>query len=118
MWFPTCRRWCIISGGALGRRRVAAAELGRKSGAGLTGSRGFMRAGGEEAQRTRGASAYDAAAPTFDRHRALPDGAAPAIRAAVLAAAGHSSRPRLLDLGAGSGRIGWPFVAAGDDYVG
>src|SRR5436305_509129 len=26
--------------------------------------------------------------------------------------------PRLLDLGAGSGRIGAPFVAAGDDYVG
>lgn len=24
----------------------------------------------------------------------------------------------MLDLGAGSGRIGWPFVAAGDDYVG
>ena len=29
-----------------------------------------------------------------------------------------SSRPRLLDVGAGTGRIGWPFVAAGDDYVG
>jgi SAM-dependent methyltransferase len=28
------------------------------------------------------------------------------------------ARPRLLDLGAGTGRIGWPFVAAGDDYVG
>ena len=28
------------------------------------------------------------------------------------------TRPRLLDLGAGSGRIGWPFAAAGDDYVG
>lgn len=27
-------------------------------------------------------------------------------------------QPRLLDLGAGSGRIGWPFVAAHDDYVG
>ena len=26
--------------------------------------------------------------------------------------------PRLLDLGAGTGRIGWPFAAAGDDYVG
>ena len=26
--------------------------------------------------------------------------------------------PRLLDLGAGTGRIGRPFVAAGDDYVG
>jgi ubiquinone/menaquinone biosynthesis C-methylase UbiE len=63
-------------------------------------------------------SAYDAAAPSFDRHRALPDGVAEAIRAAVMAAAGGVPRPRLLDLGAGTGRIGWPFVAAGDDYIG
>jgi ubiquinone/menaquinone biosynthesis C-methylase UbiE len=63
-------------------------------------------------------SAYDAAAPSFERHRALPDGVAEAIRAAILAAIHASSRPRLLDLGAGTGRIGWPFVAAGDDYVG
>jgi SAM-dependent methyltransferase len=62
-------------------------------------------------------AAFDVTAPTFDRHRALPDGAAQAIRAAVLAAVDASS-PRLLDLGAGTGRIGWPFVAAGDDYVG
>jgi ubiquinone/menaquinone biosynthesis C-methylase UbiE len=63
-------------------------------------------------------SSYDAAAPSFDQHRALPDGVAPAIRAAVLAAIGEVRQPRLLDLGAGTGRIGWPFVAAGDDYVG
>jgi ubiquinone/menaquinone biosynthesis C-methylase UbiE len=63
-------------------------------------------------------SAYDAAAPSFDRHRALPDGVAESIRAAVLAVAGGAPRPRLLDVGAGAGRIGWPFVAAGDDYVG
>ena len=63
-------------------------------------------------------SAYDAAAPSFDRHRALPDGAAEAIRAAILASIAAPTRPRILDLGAGSGRIGWPFVAAGDDYVG
>ena len=62
-------------------------------------------------------SAYDAIAPRFDRDRALPEGAADAIRAAVLDAAGVA-RPRLLDLGAGSGRIGRPFVAAGDDYTG
>jgi SAM-dependent methyltransferase len=36
----------------------------------------------------------------------------------VLAAAGGVARPLLLDLGAGTGRIGWPFVAAGDAYVG
>jgi ubiquinone/menaquinone biosynthesis C-methylase UbiE len=62
-------------------------------------------------------SVYDAAAPTFERHRALPDGVPEAIRAAVLGAVDASS-PRLLDLGAGTGRIGIPFVAAGDDYVG
>jgi len=61
-------------------------------------------------------SPYDAGAPAFDRHRALPDGVPQAIRAAILAAAGVAS-PRLLDLGAGTGRIGEPFVAAGDDYV-
>jgi ubiquinone/menaquinone biosynthesis C-methylase UbiE len=62
-------------------------------------------------------STYDAVAPAFDRHRALPDGVVQAIRDAVLAAIA-TPRPRLLDLGAGTGRIGWPFVAAGDDYVG
>src|SRR5208282_2773192 len=30
----------------------------------------------------------------------------------------HMTRPRLLDIGAGAGRIGWPLVAAGDDYIG
>jgi ubiquinone/menaquinone biosynthesis C-methylase UbiE len=63
-------------------------------------------------------SAYDAAAPSFDRHRALPDGVAEAIRTAVGAAAGGVARPRLLDIGAGAGRIGWAFVAARDDYTG
>jgi ubiquinone/menaquinone biosynthesis C-methylase UbiE len=62
-------------------------------------------------------SAYDAAAPAFERHRALPDAVAPAVRAAVLAAVA-TPNPRLLDLGAGTGRFGRPFVAAGDDYVG
>ncbi|MDO8874745.1 MAG: class I SAM-dependent methyltransferase [Pseudolabrys sp.] len=61
-------------------------------------------------------SVYDAVAPQFDRHRALPDDAAVTVREAVLRAL--PPRPRLLDLGAGSGRIGWPFVAAHDDYVG
>ncbi len=61
-------------------------------------------------------SVFDAVAPQFDRHRALPDAAARAVRAAVLATL--PVRPRVLDLGAGSGRIGWPFVHAQDDYVG
>ena len=66
-------------------------------------------------------SAYDAAAPTFDCHRALPDGTADAVREAILGSILGSiatASPRLLDLGAGTGRIGRPFVAAGDDYVG
>lgn len=62
-------------------------------------------------------SAYDAIASRFDRERPLPDGVAEAVRAAVLEAAAMP-RPRVLDVGAGTGRIGWPFVAAGDDYVG
>jgi SAM-dependent methyltransferase len=59
---------------------------------------------------------YDGMASDFDRRRPLPDGVAETIRHAVLRA-GLPARPRLLDLGAGSGRIGWPFVAAGDDYI-
>jgi ubiquinone/menaquinone biosynthesis C-methylase UbiE len=62
-------------------------------------------------------SAFDSAAPTFERHRGFPDGVAQAIRAAVLKA-GDAAAPRLLDLGAGTGRIGRSFVEAGDDYVG
>ena len=62
-------------------------------------------------------SVYDAMAADFDRRRALPDGVAEAIRQTVLGA-GLPARPSVLDLGAGSGRIGWPFVRAGDDYVG
>lgn len=62
-------------------------------------------------------SAYDAVASSFDRLRALPEGVPQDIRAAILAAVAAPS-PRLLDIGAGTGRIGWPFVAAGDDYVG
>jgi predicted TPR repeat methyltransferase len=40
-----------------------------------------------------------------------------AVRAAVLAALATPA-PRLLELGAGTGRFGRPFVAAGDAYVG
>jgi ubiquinone/menaquinone biosynthesis C-methylase UbiE len=63
-------------------------------------------------------SAYDAAAPTFDRHRPLAAGVAEAIRTAILGTLDASPPPRVLDLGAGTGRIGRAFVAAGDDYVG
>src|SRR5215472_15152024 len=77
------------------------------------GRPGFAAAGAREFAR-----AYDAAAPSFDRHRALPDGVAEAIRTAVMAAVGGVPRPGLLDIGAGAGRIGHTFVAAGDNYVG
>src|SRR5436190_22300169 len=60
---------------------------------------------------------YDAVSPSFDRHRALEEGVADAVRVAVLRAIAQCA-PRLLDLGAGTGRVGWPFVHAGDDYVG
>jgi ubiquinone/menaquinone biosynthesis C-methylase UbiE len=62
-------------------------------------------------------SVYDVAAPTFTRDRAVPDEGTQDVRSAVLGAVALPS-PRLLDLGAGSGRIGWPFVRAGDDYIG
>jgi SAM-dependent methyltransferase len=61
-------------------------------------------------------SGYDAVALSFDDYRKLPDEAALAIRQAVLAAAAH--RPRLLEIGARTGRIGRPFVTAGDNYIG
>jgi ubiquinone/menaquinone biosynthesis C-methylase UbiE len=62
-------------------------------------------------------SVYDAMAPDFERRRALPDGVAEAVRSTILQS-GLPRRPRLLDLGAGTGRIGRPFVLAGDDYTG
>jgi ubiquinone/menaquinone biosynthesis C-methylase UbiE len=62
--------------------------------------------------------AYDVTALGFDFHRALPSRVPEAIRTAILASISTSSPPRLLDLGAGTGRIGRSFVAADDDYVG
>jgi ubiquinone/menaquinone biosynthesis C-methylase UbiE len=64
-------------------------------------------------------SAFDRVAPSFDKHRRLPHGVPEAIRSAVFDATKTASfQPRLLDIGCGTGRIGWPFVAAGDDYIG
>jgi len=61
---------------------------------------------------------FDAAASTFDQYRALPPGVPEAIRTAVWRAVNAPSGPRVLDLGAGTGRIGKAFVEAGDNYVG
>jgi ubiquinone/menaquinone biosynthesis C-methylase UbiE len=63
-------------------------------------------------------SAYDAMASDFECKRALPAEVPQSARRAILAALGHVDRPRVLDLGAGTGRFGWPFVTAGDDYIG
>ena len=61
-------------------------------------------------------SSYDSVAHSFDLHRPLPEHVPSAIRTAVLDAV-TASRPRLLDIGGGTGRIGRAFVAANDDYV-
>lgn len=59
---------------------------------------------------------FDETAAEFDRFRKLPDGVPDAIREALWR---HlPARGRLLDLGAGTGRVGLAFVAAGDDYLG
>jgi ubiquinone/menaquinone biosynthesis C-methylase UbiE len=63
-------------------------------------------------------SAYDALAFDFERQRALPADVPLSVRSVIRAALSHVDRPCVLDLGAGTGRFGWPFVAAGDDYVG
>jgi ubiquinone/menaquinone biosynthesis C-methylase UbiE len=43
---------------------------------------------------------------------------AQSVRAAVLQAVADVDRPPILDIGAGTGRFGRPFVMSGDDYVG
>jgi ubiquinone/menaquinone biosynthesis C-methylase UbiE len=63
-------------------------------------------------------STFDSTASTFERHRSLPKGVPEAIRTAIWSAAGLSASARVLDIGAGTGRIGRAFVAAGDAYVG
>jgi ubiquinone/menaquinone biosynthesis C-methylase UbiE len=63
-------------------------------------------------------SAYDTGASSFERHRALPNSVVEAIRSAIWSVAQLPERARVLDLGAGTGRIGRAFLAAGDFYVG
>jgi len=61
---------------------------------------------------------FDVSAPTFDRYRGLPPGVPETIRSAILTSIAVPPRPRVLDLGAGTGRIGKAFVDAGDAYIG
>ena len=68
-------------------------------------------------KQSRGAT-FDAAAATFERHRALPGEAPKAIRASIWTAAGLTTPAQVLDIGAGTGRIGRAFVEAGDSYTG
>src|SRR5262249_41625167 len=63
-------------------------------------------------------SIFDAGAASFDSHRSLPSGVPERIRAAVWQSSGGAAHRRVLDLGAGTGRIGKAFVEAGDFYVG
>ncbi len=63
-------------------------------------------------------STFDASASTFERYRPLPANGPGAIRAAIWSAAGLTAPARVLDIGAGTGRIGRAFVAAGDSYFG
>jgi SAM-dependent methyltransferase len=62
-------------------------------------------------------SDFDATADEFDRFRAFPAEVSTAIRNALRAAVGDSPGALFLDLGAGTGRIGEAFVAAGDAYI-
>lgn len=62
--------------------------------------------------------AFDATAASFERHRSLPSHVPEAIRSAIWAAAGLATAARVLDIGAGTGRIGRAFVEAGDFYAG
>src|SRR6516162_3244733 len=63
-------------------------------------------------------AAFDAAAGTFERWRPLPSDVPTAIRSAIWATMQVPAPTCVLDLGAGTGRIGRVFVAAGDLYVG
>jgi len=61
---------------------------------------------------------FDVSAPAFDRYRGLPPGVPESIRSAILTSISAVPRPWVLDLGAGTGRIGKAFVDAGDAYIG
>lgn len=63
-------------------------------------------------------STFDVTAATFDRYRALPKGVPEAILKTVRDAVGARWSAGVLDLGAGTGRIGKAFVQAGGWYVG
>jgi SAM-dependent methyltransferase len=61
---------------------------------------------------------FDAIAGDFERFRALPQGVAAAVRQALWTTLDLGDEARLLDLGAGTGRVGSAFVEAGCGYIG
>jgi ubiquinone/menaquinone biosynthesis C-methylase UbiE len=63
-------------------------------------------------------STFDITAAKFEQYRALPAGVPQAIREAIWKVTGLHRSALVLDMGAGSGRIGRAFVEAGDSYVG
>ena len=63
-------------------------------------------------------SAFDATASSFERFRLLPSGVPERIRSAIHTASRITATARVLDVGAGTGRIGRAFIEAGDFYIG
>ncbi|MBV9443679.1 MAG: class I SAM-dependent methyltransferase [Acidobacteriaceae bacterium] len=61
---------------------------------------------------------FDGMASVFERHRQVPERVAAAIRAAVLSRIPENCSRPLLDVGAGTGRVGRAFVNEGDEYIG
>jgi ubiquinone/menaquinone biosynthesis C-methylase UbiE len=62
--------------------------------------------------------AFDATAASFERYRSLPSRVPEAIRSAIWAATSLPTQACVLDVGAGTGRIGRAFIDAGDFYAG
>src|SRR5947208_1658580 len=60
---------------------------------------------------------FDTIADRYDQFRSLPEGVATSIREAARRVVGTAAVP-VLEVGAGTGRIGEAFVAAGAGYVG
>jgi len=63
-------------------------------------------------------STFDAIAGDFERFRALPRDVSAAVRQALWGLLGLERGAALLDLGAGTGRVGFAFVERADRYVG
>ncbi len=61
---------------------------------------------------------YDEAVPYYDATRGYRAGVAERYRDACLKVIGAAPRPRILELGIGTGLIAEPFIAAGHRYIG